>query len=119
MSFLLKWLGFGRPAPQIGLRPHREVMLASAYDTAFERVIDAMTSVLGANVYIADRDERCIEAGFGLVNSERIRCTFESAGALQTTARIEALFPAGSIVPKTSRAVDALAEFLARCPTGS
>ena len=96
----------------MGLRPHRTVVLAVAFDLAYDRVIDAITSVLGANIYLADRSDRRIEAGFGLVNSERLRCTFELDTSAQTAVHIEALFPAGSAVPQNSRNVDALAEFL-------
>ena len=112
MSFLLRWLGLGKSTPRVGLRPHCTVAVALAIDTAYDQVIGAMTTVLGANVYLADRTERRIEAGFGLVNNERIRCTFESEGSAQTLVRIEALFAAGATVPQSSYAVDALAEFL-------
>lgn len=112
MSFLLKWLGLARPPSQVGLRPHRDVTLMASCDTAYDRVVDAMTTLLGANIYRADRTEHRIEVGFGLVNSERICVAIEPDGQAQSIVRIEARFPAASAAATTSRSVDALAEFL-------
>ncbi|HET9028577.1 MAG TPA: hypothetical protein VFN49_00235 [Candidatus Aquilonibacter sp.] len=110
MSFLLKWL---RPetSSRIGLRPHRNVELPLAYDAAYDRVLEAIEVTLGANVNIDDRKGRFIEAGFGLVNNERIRISFD-AGPDSTQIHIEAAFPAGAKVPEKSAAVDALAHTL-------
>jgi hypothetical protein len=115
MSFILRWLGFGKSSSRIGLRPHRDVQLGRRYDDAYDRVLDAMVRVLGANVTLDDRSGRTIEAAFGLVNNERIRCTLWSIDDVQTLVKIEALFPAGSEIPERSRAVDALADWLESC----
>lgn len=111
MSFFLKWL---KPPTSalIGLRPHREVELNAGYDSAYARVLEAIEVTLGANVYVDDRKGRTIEAGFGLVNNERIRVSFDPEGELRTRVHIEATFPAGAKIPEKSGAVDALAHTL-------
>lgn len=117
MSFfheLLVSLGLRkRIAPPIGLRAHRDVVVALGIDAAHERVLDALTKTLGANAYLDDRIAHVIEAGFGLVNAERVRVTLESVGPLQTQVRIEAQYRAGVERPSQSRNVDALADALA------
>jgi hypothetical protein len=113
-NFILKWLGLGKPAPAIGLRPHRDLDLPLDYDAAYARVLSAIELTLGANVTIDDRRAGFVEAAFGLVNSERVRCTLERVDASNTRVRIEAFFPAGAAVPAQSRAVDALADTLER-----
>lgn len=112
MSFFLKWL---RPqtSARVGLRPRRDVDIPQTYDVAYERVKRAIEAVLGANLYVDDPAAGAIEAGFGLVNSERVRCSFERVGDATTRVRIEAHFPAGAAIPERSRAVDALANYLA------
>jgi hypothetical protein len=114
MSFILRWLGFAKPAPAIGLRPHRDVELPVDYDTAYARVQSAVELTLGANVTIDDRRAGFLEAAFGLVNSERVRCSFDRVEESHTRVRIEAFFPAGAAVQPHSRAVDALADTLER-----
>ncbi len=111
MSFFLKWLK-PQTSSRIGLRPHRVVELPLAYEAAYSRVLEAIEVTLGANVYIDDRKGRFIEAGFGLVNNERVRATFESESDSLTRVRIEAYFPAGAKIPEKSSAVDALAKTL-------
>lgn len=110
----MRWLGFGKPAPAIGLRPHRDVDMATGYDTAYARVLSAVELTLGANVTIDDRRAGFLEAAFGLVNSERVRCSFDRVDASHTRVRIEAFFSAGTAVQSHSRAVDALADTLER-----
>jgi hypothetical protein len=114
MSFIRKWL---RPetSSRIGLRPHRDVELAMPYDDAYERVRNEIERTLGATVYVDDRAGRMIEAGFGLVRSERLRCSFDVARGV-TKVRIEAFFPAGATIPDKSTAVDALAQAIASKP---
>jgi hypothetical protein len=109
MSFLLKWL---RPptSSRIALRPQRTLELPVAYEALYDRVLDALRVKLGANVYVDDRAGRSIEAGFGLVNSERLRVSFDVTDASRTVARIEAIFPAGMSVPPRSASLDALAD---------
>jgi hypothetical protein len=75
-----------------------------------------MEATLGANVYVDDPQGRLMEAGFGLVRSERIRCTFEPSGPASTRVRIEALFPAGAEIPERSAAVEALAQAISSNP---
>ncbi len=111
MSFFLKWLKAETTA-HIGLRPHRLVELPVDFDTAYGRVLHAIEVTLGANVYIDDRNGRFIEAGFGLVNNERVRVSFETESAFATCVRVEAYFPAGAKIPKKSAAVDVLADTL-------
>jgi len=95
------------------LRPHRDVDLEAPYDAAFERCRAAIEFVLGASILVEDRAGGLIEAGFGLVNSERVRCSLAKIDATHTGVRIEALFAAGVEVPESSRNVDALAAALA------
>lgn len=111
MSFLLRWL---RPetSAKVGLRPHREVTLALHYDAAYTRVLEALDAALGANVTIDDRRTGLIEAGFGLINSERVRVSLERSGESSTLVRIEAFYAAGVAVPEKSRSVEALADAL-------
>jgi hypothetical protein len=103
-----------RKPPQIGLRPHRDVVVPLGIDAAHDRVVDALVKTLGANVYTDDRSTHTIEAGFGLVNAERVRASLESEGATQTTVHIEAQLRAGLDRPAQSRNVDALANALSR-----
>jgi hypothetical protein len=102
-----------RQPPKIGLRPHREVNVPLGIDAAYERVLDAFVRTLGANVYLNDRVAHVIEAGFGLVNAERVRASLESHG-VTTTVHIEAQYRAGVATPPSSRSVDALADALQR-----
>jgi len=107
-------LGLERRPARVGLRPHRDVDLETSYDDAFERCRAAIEFVLGASILREDRAGGLIEAGFGLVNSERVRCSLTSVDAARTGVRIEALFAAGVDVPESSRNVDALAAALAQ-----
>jgi hypothetical protein len=100
-----------RIAAQIGLRAHRDVTLPVNIETAHDRVLDALVRTLGANIYGDDRATHTIEAGFGLVNAERVRITLEPQGA-QTFVQIEAHYLAGLDRPSQSRNVDALADAL-------
>ena len=61
------------------------------YDPAYDTVLRAVEGVLGAYVAIDDRRGGSIEAAFGLVNSERVRCTLTRVGDANTAVRIEAL----------------------------
>ncbi len=116
MSFfneLLVSLGLRkRVAPKIGLRPHRDVVVPFGIDAAHERVLGALVKTLGANVYTDDRATHTIEAGFGLVNAERVLISLTSEGATQTRIEIEAHYRAGVERPSSSRNVDALANAL-------
>jgi hypothetical protein len=111
LSFLLKWL---RPetSAKVGLRPHRNVTIALDYDAAYSRVMAVIDQTLGANITIDDRRGGLIEAGFGLINSERVRVNLERQGDATTLARIEAFYAAGAVVPDKSAAVEVLANAL-------
>jgi hypothetical protein len=113
MKFLTRWLGFERPGARVGLRPYRDVELSLDFAAAYARCRTAIDAVLGATVFAGDEKTGFIEAGFGLVNSERLRCTLSPIDAGHTAIRIEAFFPAGVDVPASSRNVDALADALA------
>ena len=115
MSFIRKWLK-PETSSRVGLRPHRNVELALGYDEAYSRALEAIELVLGATVTIDDRAGRMIEAGFGLVRSERVRVHFDVVDAARTNVRIEAFFPAGMQVPEKSSAVDALAQAMTSKP---
>jgi len=110
---LLVSIGVRKPERSpIGLRPHRDVVLPLAIDAAYERVREGFERTLGANIYLDDRAARTLEAGFGTINQERVRASFESEAIARTRVRIEAYFPAGFTPPKRSPAVDALADAL-------
>ncbi len=101
-----------RAAPPIGLRAHRDVVLPLGVDAAHDRVLDALVKTLGANVYANDRVAHTIEAGFGLVNAERVLINLASEGQAQTRVQIEAHYRAGVERPARSPNVDALADAL-------
>jgi hypothetical protein len=101
----------GKHAPP-GLRTYRDLTLNIDLQAARARTRDAIEAVLGANVYADDPVARSIDAGFGLVNQERLHVTFESVAAAATRVVIEARYPATLSRPERSRAVDALADAL-------
>jgi len=112
MSFfaqLLESIGLRKREAHVGLRPHRDVVLAVGIEVTHERALDALARVLGANVYVDDRLTHTIEAGFGTLNQERIRVSLVSESVVETRVHIEAYFPAGVERPKHSLAVDTLA----------
>jgi hypothetical protein len=110
---LLESIGLRRRRSQLGLRPHREVVIDTGIDAAYDRTLDAFTRILGANVSLADRASHTIEAGFGLVDQkERIRAAMEQQDDAHTRVRIEAMYPAGMTPRERSAAVDALADAL-------
>ena len=94
------------------MRPHRNVELPFGYDAAYSRVLEALDATLGANVSIDDRKGRLIEAGFGLLRSERIRVSFDLLEEQRTSVRVEAFYLAGTEIKARSAAVDALADAL-------
>ena len=101
-----------RSITPVGLRAHRDVVVPLGIDEAYERARDAFERVLGANIYLDDRRSHTIEAGFGTVNQERVRATFEPEAAGHTRIIIEAHYPAGVERPPRSAVVDALADAL-------
>lgn len=120
MSFIARWLNLGKDRQPVGLRPHRDVEVAARFDVAYDRVLRAVEDALGATVSVDDRRAGTIEAAFGLVDNERVRCTLEPFGDERTRVRVEAYFPVGSRPRVRSRAVDALADHLLRgsCASG-
>jgi hypothetical protein len=109
MKFLTRWLGLDTPPPRAGLRPHRVVELAQSYEAAYSHCLRALDFTLGANITIDDRKTGLIEAGFGLINSERIRCSLERIDDTHTRVQIESFYPAGAVIPETSQYVEAMA----------
>ncbi len=109
---LLRWLGLDKPNVIVGLRPHRTVDLDLPYDAAYDRVISALDSVLGANVRDARRETGEIDADFGTIGSERIRVSLERLGDGDTRVHIEARYPAASKARERSLAVATLANYL-------
>lgn len=110
---LLESLGLRkRQAPAIGLRAHREVVVPLRIDAAHACALDAFVRVVGANIYVDDPASHAIEAGFGTVNQERVRATFEDEGPEHTRVHIEGHYPAGVERPQRSAVVDALADAL-------
>jgi hypothetical protein len=118
MSFIARWLNLARDRRRVGLRPHRDVNLTLEYDAAYERVLRAVEGVLGAHVAIDDRPGGSIEAAFGLVNNERVRCTLTRVDDANTAVRVEAFYPAGAAVHERSLAVDAMADHLENAGDG-
>lgn len=88
-------------------------MIDAPRAAVFERCVDAVKNVLGGHISSANQDEGTIEAGFGLINSERLTLAVETIdGATRVT--IEARRGAIGEPPRSSSYVDALAEYLAR-----
>ena len=94
------------------MRPHRNVELPLCYDETYDRVLAALDLTLGANTSMNDRNGRLIEAGFGLLQSERLRVRFDLLDEHRTNVRIEAFYLAGTEIKEKSAAVDALADAL-------
>ncbi|MDQ2866135.1 MAG: hypothetical protein M3R51_07895 [Candidatus Eremiobacteraeota bacterium] len=109
----MKWL---RPqtTARVGLRPHRTLEVPRALADAYDCALVQLEAALGANVAVDDRPGRFIEAGFGVINNERVRITFDPIDAARTSVRIEAFFRAGAAVPQRSAAVEALAAAILR-----
>jgi hypothetical protein len=112
MSFIARWLDLRKQRRPVGLRPHGEVEIAASVEEAARRVRSAVADVLGAHV--SSDDGQTIDAAFGLVQSERIRCTLVANGAAATVVRVEAIYPPGRDIPERSNAVDAMLDALAR-----
>ncbi|MGA8535470.1 MAG: hypothetical protein WB615_15280 [Candidatus Tumulicola sp.] len=116
MSFIARWLNLAKDRQKVGLRPHRDVELAAGYDAAYDCVLRAAEGAIGANVAVDDRRGGLVELAFGVVNSERVRCTLRRVDDAHVAIRIEAFFPAGAAVRDRSPAVDALADYIESKP---
>ncbi|HEY5426135.1 MAG TPA: hypothetical protein VIJ77_06245 [Candidatus Tumulicola sp.] len=114
MSFFFRWLNLSKDRQRVGLRPHRDLELPDGYEAAYDRVLRAIELVLGASIATDERRGGTIEAAFGLVNNERVRCTLRPIDDSHTAVRVEAFFPAGATVRDRSMAVEALADRLVR-----
>jgi hypothetical protein len=112
VSFIARWLDLRKQRRPVGLRPHGEVTIDCPASEAAVRVRRAIADVLGAHV--AYDDDGTIEAAFGLVQSERIRCTIDSLDERRSNVRAEAIYPPGRDVPERSASVDALLAALTR-----
>jgi hypothetical protein len=112
VSFILRWLDLRRQRRPVGLRPHGEVAVSASCEDTATRVRRAVADVLGAHV--TSDDGRTIEIAFGLVRSERLRCTLSPIDERQTHVRVEAVYPPGSPAPERSLSVDALLAALGR-----
>ncbi|HEY1681579.1 MAG TPA: hypothetical protein VGF98_08095 [Candidatus Tumulicola sp.] len=112
MSFILRWLDLRRQRRPVGLRPHGEVTVSATCEDTATRVRRAVADVLGAHV--TSDDGQTIEVAFGLVRSERLRCSLSSTEERQTRVRVEAVYPPGSPAPERSLSVDALLTALGR-----
>jgi hypothetical protein len=106
VSFILRWLDLRRQRRSVGLRPHGEVTVFANCEVTATRVRRAVADVLGAHV--TSDDGQTIEVAFGLVRSERLRCSLSSIDEQRTQVRVEAVYPPGSPVPERSLSVDAL-----------
>lgn len=113
MQFVRRWLDLRDERRPLALRASREVVLPLDYDATFDCVVAAVERRLGANLTDSDRAGGRIEAAFGLVNNERVRCFVQRLESQRTSVRIEALPPAGVSRPR-SAAVHALADALER-----
>jgi hypothetical protein len=112
MSFIARWLDLRKQRRQVGLRPHGEVSIDCTAHEAAERVRRTIADVLGAHVSYDDGNT--IEAAFGLVQSERIRCSVNAVDESRSHVRAEAIYPPGRAIPERSAAVDALLAALSR-----
>ena len=108
---MIAWLGIARPTT-IALHPSRTIELALSKDEAFDRCRDGIERVLGGVIREADRERGTIEAGFGLIFSERLTCTVSSIDAAHSRVVIEARRGAQAATAMPSSYVDALADYL-------
>ena len=111
MRFLRRWLRVERP-PGVALFPARTLEIPADAARVYDRCVSAIEDVLGGHVYQGDRTAGAIEAGFGLVNSERLRVTIENHGENAARVRIESRRGAISEQPHGSSYVDTLANVL-------
>jgi hypothetical protein len=108
---MIAWLGMARPKT-VALHPSRTIELALPKDEAFDRCVDGIERVLGGVIREAQRDRGTIEAGFGLIFSERLTCTVSPIDATHARVVIEARRGAQAATAMPSSYVDALADYL-------
>jgi hypothetical protein len=108
---MIAWLGIARPRT-IALHPSRTIELALSKDEAFDRCRDGIERVLGGVIREAQRDRGTIEAGFGLIFSERLTCTISAIDPTHSEVVVEARRGAQAATAMPSSYVDALANYL-------
>ncbi|HET9393166.1 MAG TPA: hypothetical protein VFO29_06590 [Candidatus Rubrimentiphilum sp.] len=112
---MIAWLGIAAPKT-IALHPSRTIELAVSKDEAFDRCRDGIERVLGGFIRDEERERGTIEAGFGLINSERLTCTVAALDAEHSSVLIEARRGAQAATATPSSYVTALADYLANLP---
>lgn len=109
MSFILRWLGLTIERPTgIAVRPSRTIEVALPYEAAYDRCLQGLRDVAGANIAAADPAGGTIDASFGLINSERIACTVRRIDADRSQVTIESRRFAGTGLAKDSAVLDRL-----------
>lgn len=111
MSFIFKWLRIEKPEG-VAMRPSRSFEVEQPLNAAFERALDGIERVLGGVVRESSREQRTIEATFGLTFSERLTCSFERLDDERTRVRVESRGLAQAQARTKSEYVDRLAEYL-------
>ena len=112
MNFLLRWLGLDTPVRGARLRPRAEIELNRPSSESYEATKRALLDVLGAS--ITHEDARSIEGAIGLIDGERILCSFEAIDENRTLVRIESIRAISKDPVRSSQYVDRLAEELRR-----
>lgn len=110
MKFLRDWLRIERSP--VALHASQTLDLDSRYEHAFEACVRGIEDVLGGIVRERDLPRGRIEATFGLVDSERLRCCLTALDADRTRVLIESRRGARPEPAKPSQYVRALAQFL-------
>ena len=108
---MIAWLGIA-PRKTIALHPSRTIELAVPKDAAYDRCRDGIERVLGGVIREEDRERGTIEAGFGLIFSERLTCSVTAIDGVHSRVRIEARRGAQAATALPSSYVDALADYL-------
>ena len=112
---MIAWLGIARPTT-IALHPSRTIELALPKDEAFDRCRDGIERVLGGVIREADRERGTVEAGFGLIFSERLTCSIYAIDVARSQVVIESRRGAHAAAATPSSYVAALADYLANLP---
>lgn len=110
MHFFRKWLKIDRPSG-VALHPSRVLELPIAQTDAYDRCRTIVIHTLGGNITSED-PPRSLDASFGLVNSERISISIESADANASRVRIQSRRLLSAEAPVTSNYVETIARTL-------
>ncbi len=111
MKFFRDWLRVERP-PGVAPTASQTIVLERPCERLFQECIRGVEDVLGGSVRESDSQSGRIEATFGLVNSERLRCTIEKLDEHRTRVTVESRRGASAEPAKPSQYVRALVEFL-------